>query len=351
MHLYNSKDPNNLNQIINFSETQNTENIANVQYVEASYVYDLNMTVINSVVKDYLSIAKYGEKMMQPFTMIGITNPTALQYAAKMRMAKYNRKALSNIRVTLQGEPCLKMDQYAYIKSLRKLFYIESYSHSYTAGDNLTTSLNGTYTRNILCLLDLTSKWNEQDKQLQTKAFQKQLEEAATIEDTIDLLQKIDFPENDILTQKVYQMYVDNLCYPAENEDLKQEIGALYNKNSIRFCYLDGFLWEIPFDTDPYLIAKQIQDDEQRKLNRLSKILEEKKQAQQKTNKANIKETKNISKGNMCPVKHDKKKSEPKQEPPKVRSLLDLINYNKYIRIQKTKKFSCPLKKEDYKGK
>lgn len=381
MHLYNSKDPNNLNQIINFSETQNTENIANIQYVEASYVYDLNMTVINSVVKDYLSIAKYGEKMMQPFTMVGITNPTALQYAAKMRMAKYNRKALSNIRVTLQGEPCLKMDQYAYIKSLRKLFYIESYSHSYTAGDNLTTSLNGTYTRNILCLLDLSSnentkkdikttnktnalytmgsspknelffKWDEKDRQLQIKAFQKQLEEAATIEDTINLLQNIDFPENDILTQKIYQMYVDNLCYPSENEDLKQEIGALYNKNSIRFCYLDGFLWEIPFDTDPYLIAKQIQDEEQRRLSRLSKILEEKKQAQQKTNKVNTKETKDISKGKMCPVKYNKKKSEPKQESPKIRSLLDLINYNKYVRIQKAKKFSCPLKKEDYKGK
>ena len=82
----------------------------------------------------------------------------------------------------------------------------------------------------------------------------------------------------------------------------------------------------------------------------MSKILEEKKQAQQKTNKVNTKETKNISKGKMCPVKYNKKKSEPKQESPKIRSLLDLINYNKYVRIQKAKKFSCPLKKEDYKG-
>ena len=52
----------------------------------------------------------------------------------------------------------------------------------------------------------------------------------------------------------------------------------------------------------------------------------------------------------MCPVKYDKKKSESKKESPKIRSLLDLINYNKYVRIQKAKKFSCPLKKEDYKG-
>ena len=141
VHLQNGKHPNNLNQIINFSESQNTENIANVQYCEAKYQYNLPLDMINTVAKDYQSIEKYGEKMMQPFSMIGLTDPAALRYAARMKMAKYNRKALSNIRVNLNGEPNLELNKYAYIKSLRKLFYVESYSHSYNAGGDFTTSL------------------------------------------------------------------------------------------------------------------------------------------------------------------------------------------------------------------
>lgn len=331
MHLYNSKDPNNLNQIINFSETQNTENIANVQYAEASYVYNLPLAMINTVAKDYLSIQKYGEKMMQPFSMVGITNEAALRYAARMRMAKYNRKALSNIRVTLQGEPCLKMDQYAYIKSLRKLFYIESYSHSYTAGDNLTTSLNGTYTRDILCLLDLNalqakkvdtnstnklnllyknpldsigksitdnlngqtfSSWYNNKKELIT--LEKQLEAATTIEDTMKVLNQIEFPEPEILQQIIYQMFVDNWYYPPNNDTLKQEIGALYNADSLRYCYLDGFLWAIPFDADPYQMANQIQEEEKAKVNQLSKTINTKSVARNNISNKNKIDTKNI---------------------------------------------------------
>lgn len=295
-HLHNGKHPNNLNQLISFSESQNTESIANIQYCEAKYTYDLPLDIINTVAKDYRSIQKYGEKMMQPFSMVGLTEPAAIRYAAKMRMAKYNRKALSNIKVTLNGEPDLKLDKYAYIKSLRKLFYIESYSHSYNAGGQFTTSLIGTYTREILALMDVQSKNKSKfDSKLtlntnmlssltkineinnlannidKTLGLQQQLRNAITIDDIMKILNTIEFPSHDILAQKVYQIYINNWSYPENDENLKFDIGAMYNADNLRQCILDGFFWALPFDVDPYAMAQQIQADEIAKKQQLSK--------------------------------------------------------------------------------
>lgn len=321
MHLYDRTHPNNLNQLISFAESQNTENIANIQYAEASYTYDLPMSVINTVAKDYLSIEKYGEKMMQPFTMTGITEPAALRYAARMRMAKYNRKALSNIRVTMQGEPYIKFDKYAYIRSLRKLFYIESYSHSYNAGDNLITSLNGTFTREILALPQFSSKTAKKsytnklslistNKPISTLSdsleatilsesedffINKQLENCTTVEDVMKILDTIQMPSDDILKQKIYQIYVDTFFYPKDNEDLKLDIGAMYNANSLKQCYLDGFFWEIPFDVDPYQIAYSIQQQEIKSKAQLSQTINTKKEFKKKVKDINKDIVKNIA--------------------------------------------------------
>lgn len=361
MHLYDRAHPNNLNQLLNFSETQNTENIANVQYAEASYTYDLPMSIINTVAKDYLSIQKYGEKMMQPFTMTGITEPSALRYAARMRMAKYNRKALSSIRVTMQGEPYLKLDKYAYIKSLRKLFYIESYSHSYTAGDTLTTSLNGTYTRDILALprfatsakkyknklsldsakpLDnLLSNWEPQQEDF---FLDKQLQNCTTCDEVMTILDNIQTPSDDILAQKVYQIYINAFCYPEDNEDLKLDIAAMYNSNSIKYCYLDGFLWVIPFDADPYKIAFDIQEKERQAKAQLAKTIEAKKVAKKKTENLNNKIQQEITK-NLPPVNVTTKKSQT--------TVSGVSNFNekalaRYIKIAPKQELNLSVKKK-----
>ena len=279
LHLHKESDPNNLSQISSFSETQNTENIANVQLAEAKYSYNVDLSFINTVIKDYKSIQKYGEKMMQPLSIVGITNINALRYAAKMRMAKYNRKAMSSIRVAMNGQPLLQLGKYAYIKSLRKLFYIESYSHSYNAGGELTTSLNGTYTRDILTQvsIDVSEKAKDNIQRLKqtyediyiskktselNSSFNKQLSEAGTNKQLIELLNTIILPEPAKLATWIYNLYIKNFNYPENDEDSKLEIAALYNQDNLRQCYLDDFMWALPFDVNPYLISEQIQEKE-----------------------------------------------------------------------------------------
>ena len=291
-----SLDPNVLDQINSFSQTQDTESIANIQPMEAKPIYGLEMNFINACAKDYKSIAKYGEKMMQPLSVVGITSMTALRYISKMRMTKYNRKALANIRIQCQGTPDLKMDKYAYIKPLRKLFYIESYSHSYQAGGNFTTSINGTYLRDILAkanvinnaapLLDNkhsgianiieadTIIKNSVDsannkKQLQQNIFDKQLRNCNSFNEIQKMLSEIKYPDS--IRNYIYQCYVNQFAYPEDCVDLQKEIEQLYTDNVISDCYLDGYFWALPFDADPYKIALEIQEEERSKNNIKSK--------------------------------------------------------------------------------
>ena len=288
LHLYKESDPNNLSQITSFTETQNTENIANIQLAEAKYSYNVDLSFINTVIKDYKSIQKYGEKMMQPLSIVGITNINALRYAAKMRMAKYNRKAMSSIRISMNGQPTLQLGKYAYIKSLRKLFYVESYSHSYNAGGELTTSLNGTYTREILTEIVVGSSEKSKDNLSRLKkvydkimmsqatsqlnsSFNKQLSEAGNNEKVTELLNTLILPEPAELATWIYNLYKKNFNYPENDEDAKLEIAALYNQNNLRQCYLDDFMWALPFDVNPYLIAEQIQEKEKEMIKQIAK--------------------------------------------------------------------------------
>ena len=233
---------------------------------------------------------------MQPLSVVGITSMTALRYISKMRMTKYNRKALANIRIQCQGTPDLKMDKYAYIKPLRKLFYIESYSHSYQAGGNFTTSINGTYLRDILAkanvinnaapLLDNkhsgvaniieadTIIKNSVDsannkKQLQQNIFDKQLRNCNSFNEIQKTLSEIKYPDS--IRSYIYQCYVNQFAYPEDCVDLQKEIEQLYTDNVISDCYLDGYFWALPFDADPYKIALEIQEEERSKNNIKSK--------------------------------------------------------------------------------
>ena len=291
-----AKDPNVLDQIITFSQTQDTESIANVQPIIAQSVYGVDMSVINNVVKDYASIKKYGEKTMQPCQIVGITNTEALKYAAKMRMLKYNRKALANISVQCQGIPDLKMDKYAYIKELKKLFYVESYSHNYQAGGNFTTSIVGTYLRDILAQAKDASFKTERNLNIPITSTMAQISLLKNLDTNLGLsnsytdLNKmlLNFTFESNFQEAIYQIYVDEFDYPKDIPDIKKEVMSMYTKENLSNCYLDGYFWALPFDVNPYVIAEQIQKEEQERDRQLTATVQAKQSKRKKvTTKSN----------------------------------------------------------------
>ena len=192
-------------------------------------------------------------------------------------------------------------------------------------------NLNGTYTREILAISDfqinksvkldakrsvrnkldslndyfenpLNSIGNIDDYNLirNTSEFflSKQLDNASTVDEVLNVFDQMEFPDPEILAQKMYQIYIDNWHYPADDENLKFDIGALYNKNSLSQCWLDGFFWALPFDVDPYAIALQIQDEERRKKAQLNKTFTAKTSTTMQTNSNQI-HNKNLDKNTL----------------------------------------------------
>ena len=146
------------------------------------------------------------------------------------------------------------------------------YNNKFT---NKTNYLSDLYNSSNLptSKLDTSSVVSNIVQKSNANALMQELQHADTIEKIREIVDNFEFVSDDLLAQNIYQIYVDNWAYPEDDENLKFDIAAMYNKNSLPYCYLDGFFWALPFDVNPFEIAKQIQDDEMNKTKQLAKTI------------------------------------------------------------------------------
>lgn len=304
-HLYDSNDPNNLTQVISFNKNQNTDAITNIMTIttngEYAGVLDGQSLGILAVVRDPISIQKYGERPMPPKPITGLTRKKACEVYGKGLMYKMNRK-INSYSLSLIGDPSVKLGKYAYFKDFHKLFYVESISHQYSAGNSLISSINGSYERQIIGraneLIDnpfnnfnFIEPLNKKNKNSLFISFRNQMNnllsniEANNYTKQIEKIWEKFYSGDQQPIKKFHSNIINKLApnYGYLNEAEKQYINNdLYYVGQLPFLYFDGYIWTENFERDLYTQAKLIQNE----------IIKQEQEDQKKKNKKN---TKNIS--------------------------------------------------------
>lgn len=337
-HLFDENDPNNFTQVISFSKNQNTDLITNIMPVfgEGEYANILNGQAIGlgAVVRNAISIKKYGERPMSPINVTGIIDKKACERYGLEMMDKMNRK-INSYSLSIIGDPSIKLGKYGYFRDYKKLFYVEKVNHSYSAGSNLSTSIVGSYERNIiLSILDVNNpfkafKINEETaKNLKNKspytkflyirnyvngknideyynAIDELMKETINSESgEIIKKQKIKLEQSDILTKeakediskKLISNQSKNYYYIQENGSEMNYIKEQYSTEQVSFLYFDGYFWNNALSNDLYKEAYAIQQEsiKQKLMKENQKKLEEKKKAKKQKNIVKFEDIKSI---------------------------------------------------------
>lgn len=331
-HLYDENDPNNFTQVISFNKEQNTDNITNIMSVATSSefagILEGQALGLLAVVRDTESIKKYGERPMSPFNVIGLTDKKACERYGKDLMGKMTRK-INSYQLSMIGDPSIKLGKYAYMKDLRKLFYVESVRHQYTAGSSLISTVTGSYERRPLAdVLIIENPYknlkivDKKDKEIDAEGKTKRAQFLQIRSVLNERLSKIDpktyvndittIWENakcgDIATNLIHRI-INKSNFVNINEADVYKLYKVYAEINIPFLYLDGFFWEHPFESDLFQNANVIQEEKRKEKEQKNKDKQEAKKVEEKKK---TKDTKTSSK------KTETKKEEPKEDKPQV---------------------------------
>lgn len=293
-HLYDENDPNNFTQVISFSKEQNTDSINNIMPIYGNFEWaglgEGQSLGLGAVVRDPYLIKKYGERPMSPRNIVGITEKKACERYGKNLMEKMNRK-INSYSLSLIGDPSIKLGKYGYLKDFKKLFYVESLKHQYTAGSSLVTTLNGSYER--LILLDVIDAIDNPFKVFnisepdfkhlddKEKRYAKFLYIKNKLNQSLQNLSIIDYKfaltfifigaNLGNLRDKLIAELKRNFGYKNATKAEDERLIKLYSNKNLPFLYFDGYFWMHNFESNLYEQASSIQQLEIEKRKKKNK--------------------------------------------------------------------------------
>ena len=307
MHLYNMDDANHLNNIITFTENQNTNEMYNIVQTSACGTLQgmpqTDQFGVYALIRDQKSVNKLGERYLNLGSIIGLQNNVddkskkdnniieqmylqPLSTYARCMMQRVNSKAMSQISVRLLGNPLITMGKYAYIKDLGKLFYINSIRQTWSSDAFYTIDLTGIYTREKICNLgELTDnkytnigiESKKVDENISTITDMSTLIPNSRKDSTIAKFEYVRqyinnklqdaYNNNDVISTLQKYFYTSKNFYSKIADILKKKfyydddnyLKLIYDNRNYIFTYLDGYFWEIPIQSDAYNLALQIE--------------------------------------------------------------------------------------------
>jgi hypothetical protein len=83
---------------------------------------------------------RYGVRMAKPVSRVGLTSTAMCSAYARALLTRQNKR-VNSAEATVIGDSRYQLNQYVYLENVNKLYYVESISHSYTAGKSYRTTL------------------------------------------------------------------------------------------------------------------------------------------------------------------------------------------------------------------
>lgn len=265
-HLLNSGDVHILHDYNIYQENtyeDNTE-IANIAIAVGNWKVRLGTSLdslgIFGYIKDNRLIQKYGDKMVNLQSVVGLTTNASLNVWASSVLNRINRKAGFGASVEVVGDSRYRVGTYVYLESSNMLFYIDSIEHSISAGGSYKVRLTLTYRR--MPVYDIAELFAGQVSVKSLGTFYK-----STTESQRDLSRS--FLDKDVLKNQTFTRLSPDTIFLASRNVLNNlvadgysadEIKHVYNPTdslvattvaaNLALFYCAGYIWEFGVDID-----------------------------------------------------------------------------------------------------